>query len=111
MSVMSIDESNWDVEVQQSEQPVVVDFFATWCAPCKAMGLVLDKLAERHAGEVKFVKVNIEEAFGLAQRFNIRAVPTLAFMKGGDVVGLEAGFMAPAQLEAKIRDLRQPANA
>src|SRR6185369_3965507 len=82
---IEINETNFEAEVLKSTQPVIVDFWAEWCGPCKMLGPVLDEIASEQAGRAKVVKVNIDENPELASRFNIRAVPTLLYFAGGTV--------------------------
>lgn len=89
----------FDQEVINSNTPVVVDFWAPWCGPCRAIGPVLDELAGEWAGKVKVVKLNVDEEPAIAQAFNVRGIPTLVAMKGRDVVDLQVGAANRARLE------------
>jgi thioredoxin 1 len=105
MATMHVDESSFPSEVLLSDTPVAVDFFAEWCGPCKALSPVLEKFSEGYAGRVKIAKVDVDHNPGLAQRFQIRGVPTMIFFKGGKVVDQVVGMLPPAQLAAKLDSL------
>jgi thioredoxin 1 len=83
--VMDIDQSNFDREVLESREPVLVDFSAGWCGPCKALGPVLDDIARTYSGRVKVFKVDVDQNSDLAGRFGIRSIPTLLYFAGGQV--------------------------
>jgi thioredoxin 1 len=105
MATMHLDESSFPSEVLLSDTPVAVDFFAEWCGPCKALAPVLEKFSEGYAGRVKIAKVDVDHNPGLAQRFQIRGVPTMIFFKGGKVVDQVVGMLPPAQLASKLDSL------
>jgi thioredoxin len=104
-NVQLIQETNFDAEVLQSPSPVVLDFYATWCGPCRFLSSRLDKLAGSFTNKIKFVKINVDEAPGLAQRFNIQAIPTLFFLKHGQVVDRMVGLPETGELEARLESL------
>lgn len=101
-NVELIQETNFDAEVVQSPLPVVADFYATWCGPCKILSPQLDKLAGSFTNEIKFVKINVDEAPNLAQRFNIQAVPTLLFFKKGRAEDRMVGLPDSSDLKARL---------
>jgi thioredoxin 1 len=103
--VTHITEAQFDTEVSQSALPVVVDFYATWCGPCRSLAPVLDKAAGPLAGKVKFVKVNIDESPTLAQRFQVEGVPTLLFFRSGKAVDSIVGLPASNELEVRLKAL------
>ena len=82
---IEVNESNFEAEVLNSTQPVVVDFWAEWCGPCKMLGPVLDEIASEQIGKARVAKVNVDENSALAERFSIRSIPTLLYFKGGQV--------------------------
>ncbi len=104
-NVTVISESQWQDEVLNASTPVLVDFFATWCPPCKMLGQILDGMVEDYAGKVKIVKLNAEEAPQLSRQFGIRAVPTMVFMNHGQVVEVVPGLLPPHELAAKLDEL------
>ena len=93
-NVKHITEKDFDADVIRSTKPVVADFYATWCGPCKILSPRLDKLAGSFTNEIKFVKINVDEAPDLSQRFNIQGIPTLLFFKNGKVVDRIVGLVA-----------------
>ena len=104
-NVKLIKEGEFDAEVVQSPSPVVVDFYATWCGPCKRLSPMLDELAGTLTCKIKFVKINVDEAPALSQRFAIQAIPTLLFFKNGKVVDQIVGLPAVDDLKARLDSL------
>lgn len=107
-NVKRITEGEFDDEVIQSPSPVVADFYATWCGPCKVLSPMLDKLAGSFTNEIKFVKVNVDEAPALSQRFNIQGIPTLLFFKHGKVVDSLVGLPPADTLKTRLDSLAGP---
>jgi thioredoxin 1 len=93
-NVLAVNDLNFDQEVVGSSVPVLVDFTATWCGPCRQIAPFVDQLADEFHGRAKVVKLDIDESPNTARRFQIRGVPTLMVFKGGQVVGQQVG-MAP----------------
>jgi thioredoxin 1 len=98
----AVTEQTWDEEVLQSEQPVIVDFWAEWCGPCHAVAPVLDRIAEERGDELKLVKVNIDEEQGLAQRYGIASIPTIVLFKGGEPAAAAIGAQPKSSLERSL---------
>jgi thioredoxin 1 len=90
-NVQEFNELNFETEVIQSDVPVLVDFSATWCGPCKAIAPLVGQLADEFQGKMKVGTIDIDDSPGVAQRFGIRGVPTLYVFKGGEVVGKMVG--------------------
>jgi thioredoxin 1 len=84
--ILALDEDNFDDEIQKQQQPILVDFWAAWCPPCKTVAPALDELAEELADRVQVAKVNVDENGELANRFGIRSIPTLVVFKAGRIV-------------------------
>ncbi|MCL2574741.1 MAG: thioredoxin [Defluviitaleaceae bacterium] len=89
-------------EVIKSEMPVVVDFFATWCGPCKLIAPVLDQLAEEFDGTAKIVKLDVDQAKEIAIEYGVKSVPTLIFFKDGEIADKVVGAQPKAELKSKI---------
>ncbi|MEN8264949.1 MAG: thioredoxin [Nitrospirota bacterium] len=104
-AVTSVTNDTFGEVVEKSESLVMVDFWATWCGPCKIVAPVVEELAKEYEGKVNFVKVNTDENQDLATRFNIRGIPTLMFFKDGDVKDQVVGAVPKAQLKSKIDSL------
>src|SRR5579862_4892104 len=90
-NTLTFTDSTWETDVLNSEVPVLVDFWAEWCGPCRMMTPTVDALATDYAGRVKVGKVNVDENNGIAMRYNIRGIPTLLLFKGGKVVEQKVG--------------------
>ena len=103
MSVLSINRKNFDQEILASEVPVLIDFWAPWCGPCRMFSPVIDELAEDFAGKAKIVKVNIDEEPELAQAFGVMSIPTLVLVNSGEAVsssvGLKPKYLVEEMLE------------
>ena len=102
MSLVHITDDTFDAEVLQSDKPVLLDFWAEWCGPCKQLSPVVDELAEDMKDAVKVVKVNIDEAPDAPTKYGVRGVPTLMIFKNGQVVDTRVGGMPKSQLQEWI---------
>ena len=98
-------QSNFKAEVEQSNLPVLVDFWATWCAPCLKLMPVIEELAQKYNGKVKFGKVNVENAPQIAQKFGIRSIPTLLIFKNGKIMAQITGAQPKKNIEEKILEV------
>jgi thioredoxin 1 len=104
-NVARISEAQFEAQVEKASLPVVVDFYADWCGPCKMLAPRMEELAGQFTNQVRFVKVNVDEAAALARRFEIQAIPTLVFFKDGQVADRLVGLPAKADLETRIKAL------
>ena len=102
MSTVAVTDANFDAEVRNSEIPVVVDFWAEWCGPCKQIGPALEELSSELAGKVKIAKVNVDENPDLPAQFGVRGIPALFMFKGGEVISNKVGAAPKASLQSWI---------
>lgn len=102
MSVIVVNNTNFSQEVLQSDKPVLVDFFATWCGPCKMLSPIVDQLADEHP-EVKVCKLDVDENQDLAQQFQVMSIPTLILFKDGQAASKVVGLQTKAALEQLIK--------
>ncbi len=102
MAITHVDEANFDQEVLQATVPVVVDFWAEWCGPCRMVAPELEALASKHGAALKVVKVNVDTAPGIAQRYAVSGIPTIALFRDGRPVATSVGAKPHAALEADL---------
>ncbi len=98
MSSVKVSDAEFENEVLKADQPVIVDFWAEWCGPCKAMSPLVDELANELSGKAKVVKVNIDENPNAPTKYGVRGIPTLMVFKGGQLVDTRVGGMSKSQL-------------
>ncbi len=99
---VAVEDSTFESVVENSKGISVVDFWAEWCGPCKMMGAVLEELAGEYSGKVNFFKLDVESSKKTAQRFNVRAIPTLVFFKDGKAVQTVIGFKSKKELTSLL---------
>lgn len=110
MAVIELTDATFDQELAETEELTVVDFWAPWCGPCRTVGPVIEDLAEEMEGEVRFVKVNVDEAQATAQRYQVRSIPTIGFFLNGEPVGgIVGAYPKPALKEVIERVLTDTA--
>ena len=90
-NILTLTQTNFDSEVKKPESPILVDFWAVWCGPCRMVAPVLEKLADDYQGKARIGKVNVDEQSGLATKFGVQSIPTLLVFKGGKVVDQYVG--------------------
>ncbi len=104
-AAVTLTRANFQTQVLQSKTPAVIDFWATWCAPCRAVAPVLDELAEKYKGSLTIGKGNVDDEQELAVQFGVLNIPTLIFIKGGQEVDRMVGVQSKSALETKIQKL------
>lgn len=101
-AIMEVTDANFDQEVLKSDQPVLIDFWAVWCGPCKALSPIVDQVAESYSGKVKVAKMNVDQNPGTPGRYGIRGIPTLLIFKGGQVKEQIVGYVPRETIEKAI---------
>ena len=101
-NVLTLTKENFDAEVMKSTVPVLVDFWAEWCGPCKMIAPVLDEIAAEYLGKAKVGKINVDEQFELAQNFKVSSIPMLLILKNGQVVDQFVGARPKSEFKAKL---------
>ena len=105
LGVLEVSDATFDQEVLKSELPVLVDFWAVWCGPCKAIAPIVEGVAAAFTGKLKVAKVNVDENGATPSRYGIRGIPALLFFKGGKVADQVVGFVPQDVIEEKIQRL------
>ena len=103
--VIEVQDQDFEDKVIQSDMPVVVDFWAPWCGPCKAVGPIIEKMAGEHDGQVQFVKINIDDNAETAQKYGIKSVPTIMFFNNGQMVDKMVGVVTAAKLGESLQNV------
>ena len=103
LGVLNVTDATFDQEVLQSEQPVLVDFWAVWCGPCKAIAPTVDALAAKYAGQLKVTKVNVDQNGATPSRYGIRGIPALLLFKDGKVADQIVGYVPQDVIEEKVQ--------
>lgn len=99
---VEVTDNDWETEVLKSDLPVLVDFWAPWCGPCRMVAPIVDELAEEYAGKVKFLKLNTDDNMQTAARYGIRSIPTLMIFKSGQPVDQVIGFRPKGDLKRTL---------
>jgi thioredoxin 1 len=101
-NIINVTDSNFEQEVLSSEIPVLLDYWAEWCGPCKMIAPILNDIADEYSGKIKVAKINIDENPGTPAKFGVRGIPTLMIFKSGSIEATKVGAMSKSQLSAFI---------
>jgi len=102
MGIVHVTTDNFDQEVLQAAEPVVIDFWATWCMPCKQFAPVFESVSEEYAGKAKFVKIDVDESRDIAMKYKVLSIPTIAVIKDGEPVRRHSGVMMADELKTWV---------
>ncbi|WP_394693040.1 thioredoxin [Hyphobacterium sp.] len=111
MSTIAVSDDSFESEVLKSDKPVLVDFWAEWCGPCKQIGPALEEIATSMSGEITIAKVNIDDNPMTPGKYGVRGIPTLMIVRGGEVVSTKIGAMAKTKIEEWIKETLVSAEA
>jgi len=102
--IKNVSDATFEAEVLNAEQPVLVDYWAPWCGPCKMIAPLLDKAAQEYEGRVKITKLNVDENADTAARYGVRGIPTLMLFKNGQAVSTQVGALSKPQLDSFLQE-------
>ncbi len=102
MNTLQLNEQTFTQDVLQSSTPVLVDYWAEWCGPCRAIAPVVENIAEKYAGKLKVGKLNVDQNPGITAQYNIRSIPTLILFKNGQPAAMQVGSVSATQLSAFV---------
>ena len=101
-NIIHVSDASFELDVLNSPTPVMVDYWAEWCGPCRMIAPILDEIADEYADQLKVAKLNVDENQATAQKYSVRGIPTLMIFKGGSVAGTKVGALSKSQLSAFI---------
>lgn len=104
-AIINVNEANFDATLSSTANPVIVDFWAPWCGPCRTIAPILEEVAKEKGDSLTVTKVNVDENQALAQKYNVRAIPTILFFKGGELKDQAVGLLSKADLIRKAEAL------
>jgi len=105
MPIINVNQASFEAEVTQADLPVLVDLWAAWCGPCRAVAPIVEEIAEDFAGKAKIVKINIDENPAIAAKYNVMSIPTLLFFQNGEVQKQIIGLVSKAKIAEKLNAL------
>ena len=103
MAELTVTKDNFEKEVLESPVPVLVDFWAPWCGPCRMLAPVIEEIAEEYEGKIKVGKINVDQEGSLAMQFNVASIPTLILFKNGEIADTAVGFMPKEEIEEMLK--------